>query len=218
MSGRHPFSELTKDFTPERRRRIDDMKSELLAEMPLHELRRARALTQRGLATTLRVNQPAVAKLEQRADVYVSSLRSYIEAVGGKLKIVAEFPEGEVAITNFAQVGEVEGSSKRARPHMDEAKINEDLGMIGKQAFVTHYTRLANFDLPNKEVADLIASDLHCTFVNAMSFRVRPSRALIQAGQGKTALLIISRSTRLPRRVTQMAYELAMGLRKEQPA
>ena len=108
MSGRHPYSELTKDFTPERRQRIEAMKNELLAEMPLHELRRARALTQRDLAKTLKVNQPAVAKLEQRADVYVSSLRSHIEAVGGRLKIVAEFPEGEVAITNFSHVGEVE--------------------------------------------------------------------------------------------------------------
>ena len=106
MSGRHPFSELTKDFTPERLRRIDAIKEELVAEMPLHELRRARALTQQDLAQTLKVNQPAIAKLEQRADVYVSSLRSYIEAMGGKLKIVAEFPEGEVAITNFAQAGE----------------------------------------------------------------------------------------------------------------
>ena len=106
MSGRHPFSELTKDFTPERRRRIDEMKRELVAEMPLHELRRAREMTQRDLARTLNVNQPAVSKLEQRADVYVSSLRSYVEAVGGKLKIVAEFPEGEVAITNFSDVGE----------------------------------------------------------------------------------------------------------------
>ena len=87
------FSELTRDFTPERRRRVDDMKQELLAEMPLHELRRARALTQRDMAKMLKVNQPAVSKLEQRADVYVSSLRSYIEAVGGKLKIVAEFPD-----------------------------------------------------------------------------------------------------------------------------
>ena len=41
MSGRHPFSELTKKFTPERRQGINDMKRELLAEMPLHELRRA---------------------------------------------------------------------------------------------------------------------------------------------------------------------------------
>ena len=47
MSRRHPFSELTRDFTPERRRRVDEVKRELLAEMPLHELRRARALTQR---------------------------------------------------------------------------------------------------------------------------------------------------------------------------
>ena len=108
MSGRHPFSELTGDFAPERRRRIEAIKSDLLAEMPLHELRRARTLTQRDLAETLKVNQPAVSKLEQRADVYVSSLRSYIEAVGGRLKIVAEFPEGEVAITNFSDVGTAE--------------------------------------------------------------------------------------------------------------
>ena len=108
MSGRHPFSDLTRDFTPERRRRIETMKSKLLAEMPLHELRRARTLTQRDLAETLKVNQLAVSKIEQRADVYVSSLRSYIEAAGGKLKIVAEFPEGEVIITNFSQAGETE--------------------------------------------------------------------------------------------------------------
>ena len=111
MSGRHPFSELTNEFTPERRRHIDAMKRELLAEMPLHELRRAREMTQRDLARTLKVNQPAVSKLEQRTDVYVSSLRSYIEAVGGRLKIVAEFPEGEVAITNFSEMGEGEEAS-----------------------------------------------------------------------------------------------------------
>ena len=49
MSGRHPFNELTRDFTPERRQRIEDIKRELLAEMPLHELRRARELTQRDM-------------------------------------------------------------------------------------------------------------------------------------------------------------------------
>ncbi len=47
MTGRHPFRELTRDFTPERRRRVDDMKRELLAGMPLHGLREAQALTQR---------------------------------------------------------------------------------------------------------------------------------------------------------------------------
>ena len=113
MSGRHSFSKLTKGFSPERRRRIDETKRELLAEMPLHELRRARALTQQELAQMLEVNQPAISKLEQRADVYISSLRSYIEAVGGKLKIVADFPEGEVTITNFADVGEEEDTQKQ---------------------------------------------------------------------------------------------------------
>ena len=106
MAGHRPFSELTKDFSPEQRRRIDEEKRELLREMRLHELRRARELTQQDLAERLNVNQPAVAKLEQRADVYMSSLRHYVEAVGGRLKVVAEFPEGDVAITNFSEVGE----------------------------------------------------------------------------------------------------------------
>lgn len=77
MSGRHPFSELTIGFTPERRLRIDDMKWELFADLPLHELRRARELTQRDIAKLLKVNQPTVSKLEQQADAYVSTLRSY---------------------------------------------------------------------------------------------------------------------------------------------
>jgi len=108
VSGRHLFNELTKNFPPERRRRIDDMKRELLAEMPLHQLRRASALTQQNMTKILKVNQPTVSKLEQQVDMYVSSLRSYVEEVGGQLKIVAEFPEGEIAITNFSNAGEVE--------------------------------------------------------------------------------------------------------------
>lgn len=104
MSGHKPFSELTKDFSPKRRKRVVDIKRRLDAEMPLHELRRALALTQKDMAERLRVNQPAISKLEHREDVYLSSLRSYIEAVGGKLKIVAEFPEGEVAITSFSAI------------------------------------------------------------------------------------------------------------------
>lgn len=106
MAGHKPFSELTKNFSPERRRRIDEMTRQAIAEMPLHELRQARELTQKDLAETLNVNQPAVSKLEQRTDAYISSLRSYIEAMGGKLKITAEFPEGEIGITNFAQLAD----------------------------------------------------------------------------------------------------------------
>ena len=108
MSGRHGFQELTRDFTPERRRRVDVKKGELAAEMPLRELRRAMALTQQELADRLQVNQPAVAKMEQRTDMYISSLRSYIESIGGQLRIVASFPTGDVAITNFSGVSREE--------------------------------------------------------------------------------------------------------------
>jgi predicted transcriptional regulator len=108
MSGRHQFQELTRDFTPERRRRVDAKKAELSAEMALRELRQAMALTQQDLADRLQVNQPAVAKMEQRTDMYISSLRSYIESIGGELRIVAAFPAGEVAITNFSSVSEEE--------------------------------------------------------------------------------------------------------------
>ena len=106
MAGHKPWKELTKEFSPERRRRIDEMTNKLIAEMPLHELRRARSLTQQDLAEALNVNQPAVSKMEQRTDAYISSLRSYIEAVGGRLKITAEFPEGEVGITNFGALAD----------------------------------------------------------------------------------------------------------------
>ena len=102
MSGRNAFKHLTKDFTRERRARVDTRKEELRAAMPLHELRQARAMTQKAIGEALNVNQPAVAKLERRADMYVSNLRAYIEAMGGKLNIVAEFPQGDVTITNFA--------------------------------------------------------------------------------------------------------------------
>ena len=102
MSGRQAFDELTKDFTPERRARVDARKAALRAAMPLHELRRARAMTQKAVGDALKVKQPAVAKLERRADMYVSNLRAYIEAMGGRLNIVAEFPQGSVVITNFS--------------------------------------------------------------------------------------------------------------------
>ena len=109
MSGRFSFGELTRHFTQEGRQRIDAIKSEQRTAMPLHQLRRTMELSQRDLAESLKENQPAIAEPEQRDDVYVSSLHSYIEAMGGHLMIVAEFPGGEVAITNFSHVGDAEG-------------------------------------------------------------------------------------------------------------
>ncbi len=71
----------------------------------LHELGQAREMTQIAVGAALNVEQPAVAMLERRADMYVSNLRAYVEAVGGKLHIVAEFPHGNVKIANFTEIG-----------------------------------------------------------------------------------------------------------------
>lgn len=78
----------------------------MLAEMPLDELRRARGLSQKALAEMLHVQQPSVAKLEKRADMYLSTLRSHIEAMGGELEVIARFPEGAVKISRFADLGD----------------------------------------------------------------------------------------------------------------
>ena len=106
MAGHHPFAGLTGKLPPASRARIEARKGELRAAMLLHELRQARAMTQKSVGEVLNVNQPAVAKLERRTDMYVSNLRSYIEAMGGKLNIVARFPQGSVVITNFSDASE----------------------------------------------------------------------------------------------------------------
>lgn len=69
-----------------------------LAKMPLHQLRNAREMTQTRLAELLDMDQPNISKLEKRTDMYLSTLRSYVEAMGGELEIRAVFPDGEVKI------------------------------------------------------------------------------------------------------------------------
>ena len=104
MTGHRPFSELTKQFTPERKARTAAKARALKARMPLAELRQARERSQKELARALKVGQPAVAKLERRADMYVSNLRRDIAALGGSLEITARFAEGVVNITNFSDL------------------------------------------------------------------------------------------------------------------
>ena len=73
----------------------------MLAELPLQELRQARQMSQEKLAEILGGKQASVSKLEHRTDMYVSTLRSYIEAMGGELDIVARFQDGDVRIKQF---------------------------------------------------------------------------------------------------------------------
>lgn len=98
------FAELEAKMSAAARARSDTLYRQHLAEMPLHELRQAKALSQVKLAQSLHINQAAISKMEHRTDMYISTLREYIRAMGGDLEIVASFPDGSVRITNFTTI------------------------------------------------------------------------------------------------------------------
>ncbi|UDQ87619.1 helix-turn-helix domain-containing protein [Xanthobacter autotrophicus] len=118
MTGHRSFNGLRQGMSAERRARNADATQSMLQEMALHELRQAREKSQVELARDLHVGQPAVAKMEQRADMYVSNLRRYVEALGGRLEITARFPDASVTIKNFGELsaGEKAGRGVPASP------------------------------------------------------------------------------------------------------
>jgi transcriptional regulator with XRE-family HTH domain len=113
------FRELYDKLPAERRERIEGRVGDLKAEMPLHELREALHLTQVQLAEAMGIGQGNVSKLERRTDMYVSTLRNFVQALGGELEICARFPEGSVVISQFGQAT-TEASPRRAAAPMDQ--------------------------------------------------------------------------------------------------
>jgi predicted XRE-type DNA-binding protein len=102
MSGHRPFSDLMKDWSPERRARSDARQTELAAEMvSLEQLRVGLGISQEELARVMEVQQPAISKLVRRPDMKVSTLRHLIAAMGGELHITATFPDRSVEIGDF---------------------------------------------------------------------------------------------------------------------
>ena len=78
---------------------------QMLKAMPLQELRQAHQMSQERLAQLLTTKQANVSRMERRTDMYISTLRNYIEAMGGELDIIARFPDGEVHINQFEDIG-----------------------------------------------------------------------------------------------------------------
>ena len=99
-----PFSELRKKMTSDQRQRSATKAEVLKNEMALQELRQALDLTQDELARELHVNQAAVSKFENQSDIYISTLRKILFAMGGELKIVAHFDDGDVLINQFDDI------------------------------------------------------------------------------------------------------------------
>ena len=97
------------DALPEdRRKRVEELADALIAEeMTLRDLRKARNQTQARVAQTLGINQENVSRIEQRSDLLISTLSGYVEAMGGKLHLVAEFPDRPpIALTGIAALDE----------------------------------------------------------------------------------------------------------------
>ena len=99
------FAALRARMSPESQACTEAKAQAMLAEMPLNELCLARGMSRKVLAEVLHVQQPAIAKIEKRTDMYISTLRSHIEAMGGQLDVVARFPDGAVKISNFSDLG-----------------------------------------------------------------------------------------------------------------
>ncbi len=93
------LDDIVKKMSPARRKKIEARTAELVAEeMTLRELRRARKLTQVRVAKALRISQDGVSRLERRTDLMLSTLRKSVEAIGGSLTLVVEFPDRAAVI------------------------------------------------------------------------------------------------------------------------
>jgi predicted transcriptional regulator len=101
MTMAKKWSEIRRKHAPEVEERISGKVKSAAKVMALYQLRQARKRTQVDLAKALKINQGAVSTVEKRTDMYVSTLRNYVKAMGGNLKILAEFPEGTVEIDQF---------------------------------------------------------------------------------------------------------------------
>ena len=131
MAGHRPWREIRGDADqdPARRRRVEaarrDAEEEQRAyEQSLAALRRARAYTQEQLAAALDVPQSQVSRIERQADLYVSTLARYLEAMGGRLELVGVFDDRRVLLalgdlTRPAEQAEDSNLSAPAAPVAD---------------------------------------------------------------------------------------------------
>ena len=95
----HKWQDIKARSKPEVRAKAATIKRDLEQDMRLADVRRMRGLTQKTLADTMGLPQPEVSKIERRSDLYLRTLRRFIEAAGGELVLLARFPDGDVRVS-----------------------------------------------------------------------------------------------------------------------
>ncbi|CAM2141769.1 protein of unknown function [Pararobbsia alpina] len=145
------FSDLEAKMSPERLAATDALAKEIIAEMNLANMRQSRGLSQSDIADALDVHQPAIAKIEQRSDMHVSTLRNYIEAMGGKLLLYALLPDGITKITfdNLAAAGREKARVTNPKPAKQRTKTVTQ----SKRSPSTRSTSLCEVDRPSRAIA-----------------------------------------------------------------
>jgi transcriptional regulator with XRE-family HTH domain len=114
-------NDVIRTLSPARRKKVEARAAALIAEeMSLRELRQAHRLTQQRVAKTLGIGQEGVSKLEKRTDLLLSTLREYVEAMGGTLSIVAAFPDHQpVIVTGLVAIDAPRASDRHGRAESD---------------------------------------------------------------------------------------------------
>ena len=99
------WNNLKRKMSPQVQARVDARVKATLQTMPLAEIRKAFGMTQADLAGKLDVAQGSVSKFENAADMYLKTLRKYVEALGGELHLTAKFADGrELEIGHLAEM------------------------------------------------------------------------------------------------------------------
>lgn len=101
MTGHRKFNDLAHKATPAQ---IADARAEQSKTVALHELRKAMGFTQTQMASSLGMTQPGVSRIEGQTDLLLSTLRSYVNALGGDLELRARFADDEVAIFSLVEL------------------------------------------------------------------------------------------------------------------
>jgi transcriptional regulator with XRE-family HTH domain len=96
------YGELRARMRPEARAVAHERAIEMLRATPLGELRRALEMTQEEIASILGTTQANISQMERRGDMYLSTLREYVAALGGELEITARFPGGELRLIQLS--------------------------------------------------------------------------------------------------------------------
>jgi transcriptional regulator with XRE-family HTH domain len=117
------LDQIIAELPTERRAKVTARARELIAEeLALRHLRQAREFTQKRMAELLHMDQGSISKIESRSDMLLSTLRSYVEAMGGSLRLIAEFPDGIAEVGSLGEALDIktpppskQGKSARTR-------------------------------------------------------------------------------------------------------